>query len=160
MTRWERWAFNVFTLAVTVSGGAYFVMKDLLPHDDPFAVINHPWQPTMLATHVVAAPCLILVFGIVLRSHILGQLLLNARPNRRTGWVSLASFAAMGLSGYLLQVVADPTWLRGLAVTHVATSLVFLAGYTTHLLIGWRLSHRSIASATMDTPLPTVTRLS
>jgi hypothetical protein len=77
------------------------------------------------------------LFGIVLRSHILKKLAGNGRNGRWTGWASLISFCAMALSGYLLQVVASPTALRVAMVTHVVTSAVFVLGYTAHLVRGW-----------------------
>ncbi len=139
MTQWERRLFNGLHAVVAATGVVYFYMKYLLPVHDPFAVINHPWQPFMLAAHVVAAPIFVLVFGMVLRSHILKKLLSNSRPARRSGWLSLTSFAGMALSGYLLQVAADPFWVRVMLVTHVSTSLLFLVGYSAHLVVGWRI---------------------
>ena len=45
----------------------------------------------------------------------------------------------MALSGYLLQVAADPFWVRVMLLTHVSTSLFFLVGYSAHLVVGWRI---------------------
>jgi hypothetical protein len=139
MSRWEAWTFGVLHLVLALTGGIYFYMKYALPNDDPFAVVNHPWQPSMLAAHVVAAPLGMVLFGIVLRSHILKKLATNGSSGRRTGWTSLISFTAMALSGYLLQVVAHPTGLRILMVIHVVTSTVFVLGYTAHVVTGWSL---------------------
>ena len=44
-------------------------MKYLVATEDPFAVVNHPWEPTMLAIHVVAGPVAIAVFSLACRSH-------------------------------------------------------------------------------------------
>ena len=140
MKRWERWSFNALNAVVATTGVVYFSMKYLLATDDPFAVVNHPWQPTMLALHIVAAPILVLLFGIVLRSHVLKKLASNYEPDRRTGWISLLSFSAMALSGYLLQVASTPFWLSTLLVLHLVTSGIFLVGYIVHLVIGWRLA--------------------
>jgi len=139
MSRWESWAFGTLHAVLALTGGGYFVMKYLLRTDDPFALINHPWQPSMLAAHVLAAPLGMVAFGIMLRSHIVTKLTSKNGPGRRSGWTSVVSFAAMALSGYLLQVVASPTWLRVMTVAHVATSIAFVAGYTTHVVGGLRL---------------------
>ena len=139
MSQWERRLFNTLHVVVAATGVAYFYMKFLLPATDPFAVINHPWQPLMLAAHVVAAPIFVLIFGIVLRSHILKKLVSSSRQARRTGWLSLLSFTTMALSGYLLQVASDPAWVRAMLVTHVSTSTVFVFGYSAHLIVGWRI---------------------
>ena len=66
MRPWERWTFGLLALLVSVTGGAYFWMKYMLVNTDPFAVVNHPWQPAMLAAHVVASPPLLLMFGVLL----------------------------------------------------------------------------------------------
>ena len=154
MKRWERWSFNGLNIVVAATGLAYIYMKYLLPSDDPFAVVNHPWQASMLALHVVAAPFVILTFGIVLRSHILKKLVSKSQPDRRTGWISLVSFAAMALSGYLLQVASSVVLLNALVVVHIATSVIFIAGYWAHLLIGWRLLWASDPVSTRATDLP------
>ncbi len=154
MRRWERWALNVTTGVVAVSGLAYLYMKFFMRTDDPFALVNHPWQPSMLALHVIVAPVLILIFGIVLRSHIFGKLAGRHRPNRRTGWLSLLSFAVMAFSGYLLQVVAVPGWIGGLVIIHLASSGIFLVGYGAHLVIGWQVSRSQRAALAHDPLLP------
>ena len=151
MNPWERWSFNALHVVVAATGVAYFYMKYLLRSDDPFAVINHPWESSMLAVHIMAAPFFILIFGILLRSHILTKLLSNNRPARRSGWLSILSFTGMAVSGYLLQIGADQVWLRVLMVTHIGTSVVFVIGYVTHLVVGWRLP-KTTAVTQVPTP--------
>lgn len=142
MNLWETRAFNVLMAVVTATGCAYLWMKYVLRTDDPFSIVNHPWEPEMLAAHIVAAPVAMLVFGMLFRSHVLKKLLSNRKPARRSGWTSLISFAAMALSGYGLQVATDPAWIDAWLWLHVSTSLVFVLGYATHLVIGWELPAR------------------
>ncbi len=147
MKWWEQWAFNLFHGIVAVTGIVYLYMRYVMTAIDPFAVINHPWQPAMLSLHVVAAPIFIAFFGMLFRSHTLRKLLSPDAGNRRTGWMSLISFSTMALTGYLLQVASSPTGLSVLVWAHVSTSLVFVAGYSVHLVIAWRLSRVSPISA-------------
>jgi hypothetical protein len=140
MKRWERNVFNLLALLVTVTGVGYFWMKYALTNPDPFAVVNHPWQGTLLALHVIVSPVFILVFGIVLNSHVMKMLRAPRVPNGPSGLTSLATFAAMVLSGYLLQVSTNEAWLQALVVLHVASGAVFSVAYTLHLVIGTRLS--------------------
>ena len=56
MVWWERWAFNALHVVVAATGFAYLYMKLALVPEDPFALVNHPWQPAMIATHLIAAP--------------------------------------------------------------------------------------------------------
>lgn len=138
MTRWERWAFNGLTLAVTISGFAYLWMRYVIQSDDPFAVVNHPWQSTMLGLHVLVSPLLLLTFGVIFRSHILKKLQTSQQvSNRRSGLTALGTFAAMGASGYLLQVATSDAWLTALLVVHVASASLFTLVYVGHLLISF-----------------------
>ena len=158
MTWWERWAFNAFHTIVAVTGVGYFFMKYAMTTDDPFALINHPWQPAMLSLHVVAAPFFIAFFGMLFRSHTVRKLLSPNRANRRTGWTSLLSFSAMAVSGYLIQVASNPALITVLIWTHIATSTLFVIGYGVHLVIGWRVN--KLPTGTPDTVLPGPARLS
>jgi hypothetical protein len=144
--RWERWSLNVMALVVSLTGFAYFVMKYLLQTSDPFAVVNHPWQMPALNLHVVASPLFILVFGIVLNSHVVKKLRASRLPNRRSGYVSLATFAAMVLSGYLLQITSDAGWLSALVVIHVGSGALFSVAYAAHLVNSFRLARRPPAA--------------
>ncbi|MEQ1911489.1 MAG: hypothetical protein ABMA15_21915 [Vicinamibacterales bacterium] len=143
MRQWERRLFNAATGGVAVTGFAYLWMKYFIQNDDPFALVNHPWQGAMLAWHVVASPLLILAFGIVLNSHVMKKLRVSGMPNRRTGFASLIMFALMVLSGYLLQVTTNESLIRALVVAHVGAGTIFSAAYTIHLVISWRLARRA-----------------
>jgi hypothetical protein len=140
MKVWERWVFGLLTLVVSASGLTYFWMKYLLPSADPFAVVNHPWQTPMLAAHLIASPFLILIFGIILNSHVLKRLGLDRFQNRRSGLLSFGTFFVMTLSGYLLQVMTGEVVLRAIVVLHVASGIVFSTAYVVHLVISWRLA--------------------
>jgi len=139
MKRWERWTLNALSLAVIVTGFAYLWMKYGVQTNDPFAVVNHPWQTSMLSLHVVASPALILIFGIIFNSHVMKKLSATRLPNRRSGLVSLGTFAAMIVSGYLLQVSSSEAWLQTMIVVHVASGAVFAIVYVAHLVISAKL---------------------
>ena len=142
MKRWERWAFNIAAAAVAASGFAYFWMKYFASNDDPFAVVNHPWESAMLNMHVLASPPFILVFGIILNSHIIKKLGASKMPNRRTGLISFGTFAAMVCSGYLLQVAMSEPLTRALVWLHVSSGVIFTVSYAVHLVISTRLVRR------------------
>jgi hypothetical protein len=150
MKTWERWSFNLCALAVAASGFAFFWMKYLVQADDPFAVINHPWQSAMLHLHVLASPFFVLLFGVILNSHIMKKLRATRMPNRKTGLASFGTFAAMIVSGYLLQVATADAWLRALVVVHVASGAVFALTYGTHLVVSYRLVRRPGAAAVQE----------
>ena len=145
MKRWERWSFNALSLAVAATGFAYLWMKYALRTDDPFAVVNHPWQTAMLDIHLLASPPLVLMFGIVFNSHVMKKLRATRLPNRRSGYVSLGTFAAMIVSGYLLQVSSSEWWLQALVVLHVTSGALFTAAYGAHLVLSATLARRQQA---------------
>lgn len=145
MKTWERWTFGLSALGVAVTGAAYFWMKYFVVSHDPFAVVNHPWQGAMLAAHVVLAPALILMFGILLNGHVLKKLGARNIPNRRSGLVSFWTFAVMTVSGYLLQVVTAAAWLSPLIAVHVASGAVFSVVYGAHLVISVRMARAQAA---------------
>lgn len=150
MKPWERWTFSILAVAVSATGFAYGWMKYFLEPLDPFAVVNHPWQSAMLHLHVLASPPFVMVFGMILNSHIMKKLRATKIPNRQSGLASLGTFAAMIASGYLLQVVSAEVWLQALVVLHVASGGVFTAAYGTHLVISYRLVRRLSAAPVRD----------
>lgn len=139
----ERRGFFVLHIVVAVTGFAYLYMKYFVTSDDPFAVVNHPLEPFALSAHIVAAPVFVLFFGMILRTHTLPKLRGASRTNRRTGWVSLASFAAMSVSGYLLQTTVTPWLVRTWFWTHIVAALIFVTGYGIHFGIGWRIGRQA-----------------
>ena len=133
MSRWEGWTFNILTIIVSASGAAYFWMKYLMKNDDPFSVVNHPWEPAMLKAHILAAPLLMLALGMMINSHIVKKLKTkNSRSHRVSGIICLVSFALMAASGYLLQVVVLPSRARALVVVHLAAGGLFVGAYLAH----------------------------
>ena len=140
MTRWEKWTLHVLTMVVTATGIGFFVMKYLMESQDPFAVINHPLQPWLLSLHILTAAPFVLVGGIVFRSHVAGKLGRRGGPNRRSGWLAFLSFPVMVLSGYLLQVVADPVIARATLVVHLSSSGTFAIGFAAHQVVTLKLA--------------------
>ena len=150
MQWWERWAFNGFHALVAVTGFVYLYMKYAMVTLDPFAVVNHPWQSMTLSLHLLAAPVFVVFFGMLFRSHTLRKLASPQAGNRRSGWMSLVSFSAMALSGYLLQVMSNPSWLTAVVWAHVSTSIIFVTGYRVHLIIGWRMNRVSTGADSLS----------
>lgn len=147
MSRWHAWTFHSLSAIVSLTGVVYFWMKHLLETDDPFALVNHPLQPAMLNVHILAAPLLVFVLGLIYGSHIAAKLS-KAGENKRSGLMALFSFLPMVFSGYLLQVASTP-WLRQMAlVLHLVTGAVFALTYLVHQIITvrlWRSSRRKAA---------------
>lgn len=144
MNRLERWSVVIGSFLVTVTGLAYGWMKYLLRSDDPFAVINHPWQPAVLKLHILAAPVLVFGVGLIAVRHVLAHWLAGVSHARRTGVTAAVTVLPMVLSGYLIQAAAEATWLSIAVWTHVVTGLVYGAAFAAHqLLVRGRPANRS-----------------
>lgn len=135
----DRWGFTVLAVVVTVTGFAYLYMNEFITTDDPFALVNHPWQGPTLVVHIVAAPVLIAFFGMLLSIHTLPKLRGRLPFNRRTGLISLWTFSPMALSAYLHQVSTAPLWIDIWWWVHILSACAFVAGYAFHFAIGNRI---------------------
>ena len=135
MTRGVRILTWSTTVAVTVTGLLYAVFAYLVESDDPFALVNHPWQPFTLRAHVLAAPVWLVAFGVVWQAHAWPKLRAGARPRRRSGLALLVVGAIMGLSAYCLQVSVDEGVRFFWIVVHVGSSLLWLAVFALHLVV-------------------------
>lgn len=141
MSRLERILLNLTTLLTAATGLVYAGMKYLVEPADPFSVVNHPWQPLLLSTHVLAAPLLLFGLGLITREHIIGKYRdLRTRKGRRTGILTALTLVPMVGSGYLLQVLTSRGGRDAAGVIHLASGIVFLVAYGLHLAAGARHS--------------------
>jgi len=133
MSRGQVLTLQLSLLAMALTGLVFAWMKYFMKSDDPFAVVNHPWQPHMMSAHVLLGPVAVFAIGWVFGNHI-WPAFVNHAPNRASGIVSMALIAPMVISGYLMQVsVADAT-RKAFAVSHWVSVAVFVIGYIAHLL--------------------------
>jgi hypothetical protein len=135
MNRLERWSVVAGSFLVTFTGVVYGWMKYLLRSDDPFAVINHPWQPAVLKLHILAAPVLVFGLGLIAVRHVLAHWLAGVPHARRTGVTAALTVLPMVLTGYLIQAAAEAAWLTVAVWTHVVTGLVYGAAFAAHQLL-------------------------
>ncbi|MCW5979718.1 MAG: hypothetical protein KIT09_16685 [Bryobacteraceae bacterium] len=146
MRPWETWLTHISTILVAVSGIAYLWMKYALVNDDPFSVVNHPWQPAMLSLHVAAAPVLVFAAGLITNSHIRKKLEVGKREGRRSGLLSIITLPLMIASGYALQIITSRLLSDISLATHIISSSVFVIAYAAHQIAGLR--SKAVARAT------------
>lgn len=108
----------------------YGVLCYAWPRADPYAVINHPWQPYLQHLHVLLAPLLVFALGAMWVAHVW-----PARQQRKrapsgvlTWWLA----GVMVLSGVLVQVVANPTGRAIAGWVHAGTGLAWLLTLLLH----------------------------
>ena len=139
MSRLQLLWLHLSVALTAITGVVFAVMKYLMKSDDEFSVVNHPWQPHMLAAHVVIAPALLFILGWVFSNHMLPKYRFGDRDKHRgTGIASMSLIVPMALSAYLLQVSTNETLREVMAWAHGITSAIFVAAYVTHLVIGRR----------------------
>ena len=130
MNRFQAWLLHLSVIALTTTGAVFAWMRYAMTTDDPFAVANHPWQPTMLHLHVLAAPILVFALGLVFSSHVAPKIENRAKVRKKTGLSALWMIAPMVLSGYALQVVTNENAILTMKVTHWVSSGIFFLNHT------------------------------
>jgi hypothetical protein len=135
MSPWERRSLHGLVGIVSLSGVVYLWMKYGLESGDPFAVVNHPWQPAMLDLHILSAPILLLLLGAIWRGHVAAKLWNGTRSNRRSGWLAIVTAPPMILSGYLLQIATDPLLRQAALLMHLVSGFAFVAAYAAHAVV-------------------------
>jgi thiamine biosynthesis lipoprotein len=131
VNRLESWLLHISTFLLAATGLIYPWMHYWMKPADPFSVVNHPLEPTMLKTHILVSPFLVLGFGLILHSHILFKISTGARISRRTGLILIPSFALMVISGYLLQIIISD-FRRVLVWIHLISGLIWALMYLGH----------------------------
>jgi hypothetical protein len=132
VSRFERWAVWTTSAATLITGLLYLWMKYFLVSDDPFAVGNHPWQPTILKLHILAAPLLTFSVGLVALRHVWRHLRDRVREGRRSGLLAGVVLGPMILTGYLIQAITHESWLEAMAYSHIALGLAFGIALVAH----------------------------
>ncbi len=132
-----RWTFHGANILVAGSGVALAVMIYLMEPTDQWSVVNHPWQPFVQHAHVLVAPLMVFVFGVLWAVHVQPKWQSREPEERRTGLTVIVMAPAMVASGYLLQVAVEPVWRTVWEASHLVTSGLWLAAVAVH--VGGRL---------------------
>lgn len=144
MSRRTALLLHAVTFLLTASGLVYAAMHYLMEPVDPFAVVNHPLEPYMLQAHLVAAPVLVFLIGVILHSHILLKHENGVISGRRSGLLLAWLFGVMVLSGYLLQVFTS-TGHRLLFWLHLCSGSLWALGYAAHQVSAARVKRMMAA---------------
>ncbi len=134
MSRAERLLIHLSNLAVGGTGLVYAWMLYVMESDDPFSIVNHPFQPHVQHFHVLTAPFFVFAVGLIWRRHIWGHWSRKASPSRRSGSSLLFLLVPMILSGYLLQTAVEPDWRKVWEVLHVGAGCLWVVAFVGHFL--------------------------
>ena len=134
MTRFDAWLFHIANGLVSVTGLVYAWMSYVMTTDDPYALVNHPWQPHLLHAHIVAAPMLVFVIGHLWHRHSLKLYRAGMIQGRRSGLSMMTLAFPMIVSGYLIQAAVEPVWRTAWVWVHVIASVLWITGSLGHLV--------------------------
>lgn len=151
MTRFERWAVWLTTAATLATGVAYWWMRELLTPPDPWAVVNHPFQPWLLKAHILAAPAMVFSVGMITSRHVWRHFRIGVRTGRRSGLAAAAAFVVLVGTGYALQVVTPELLLRVLGWAHLLLGI----GYSVGLMAHWPATRNPTTRAAASGPTGT-----
>jgi hypothetical protein len=132
VSRFERRLLHLATLLVGGTGLIYVWMLYFVRPADPYAVVNHPWQPQVQHLHVLAAPLLVFGAGVIWRRHVWAQWQRRVPQGLKSGVALGLTLLPMIASGYLIQTATDDTWRKIWVGVHLTTSGLWLAGYVVH----------------------------
>jgi uncharacterized membrane protein YidH (DUF202 family) len=130
---WEAWSIRVGFALVSASGIVYGAMKYFLSGSNPDSRLGHPWQPAVLAAHVLAAPVAVFAMGLLLRGHALPRLKRREPEGRKTGLSLTAAGMPLVFSGYLAQILTGETLRKGTGWIHAALGLLFALAFLMHI---------------------------
>lgn len=136
MSRFEKWSVWITSALTAATGIGYFVTKYLFTSPDPYAVVNHPWQPFFLKAHILVSPLLLLALGAIALEHVWKHFVCGVRWSRRSGITTALSVLPMVATGYLIQTLTGAGWVRAMALSHIGFGVLFVAGLVVH---GWMI---------------------
>lgn len=128
----ERWSHHGANVLVGGTGLVYAFFLYVASSEDPFSVVNHPFQPHAQHFHVLFAPILVFVVGFSWRRHVAPRLRRRDLSGYLTGLNLAISLFPMVFSGYLIQIAVDPSWRKIWIGVHLAASALWILGYLGH----------------------------
>ena len=143
MNRIEYWFVHLSTILVGVTGLIYAVMRYLMEPMDPYAVVNHPWQPHMQHLHILVAPLVVFAVGLIWQRHITSHWRMGLKTGRGSGIGMVLATAPMVVSGYLIQVTVTDRWRTIWVVAHCVASGLWIAGYVIHQVVAFTRKRRT-----------------
>lgn len=123
---------HLSNLLVGGTGLVYAWMIYLVKPADPYAVVNHPYQPQAQHLHILFAPLIVFTAGLIWRRHIWAQWKRGVEQRRRSGLSLIFLLVPMIVSGYLIQTSVDDAWRRIWVGVHLVASGLWLLAYLGH----------------------------
>lgn len=125
MTKFEKNSFIVINIIISVIGLIYFCYDFFLKVETPFGLRPHPQTSSLLHLHIITAPLLLIIFGVLWKGHIYPKLTKNQTKRKKSGITILIFFSLMSISGYMLQLALGLEIDKTLGLFHTGISLLW-----------------------------------
>lgn len=125
---------NFTNFLVGGTGVALAVLRYGYENDNPFSILNHPWEPHALHAHIIVAPLLVFAIGLIWHRHIWPQWKSKKPQKRRSGFFMMATFIPLVLSAYAIQVSMTDSWRELWIAIHLVTAAIWLIAVILHLV--------------------------
>ncbi|HEY6050816.1 MAG TPA: hypothetical protein VIZ58_06170 [Thermoanaerobaculia bacterium] len=132
MKRLDAWINHCGWGLVSATGIFYGILKYFVHNPDPDSRLGHPWQPSVLAAHLLVAPIAVFALGLVFRRHALARWKRGDREGRRTGGIVLFWGFALIASGYLVPVLTGDAARRWTGWIHAGIGVIVAIAYALH----------------------------
>jgi len=143
VNRLERWSLHLAAFATALTGITYGWARYFGQRLGEFGLEPHPWQGLAQHTHVLTGPVLLFLLGMAVKGHALPAFHTKGQKDQAAGLGLTLVLTPMVLSGYALQVCADPKWRTAIAWIHGPSALLFLFAYGAHLWMARRRALRT-----------------
>jgi uncharacterized membrane protein len=130
MTKFERRVFTLSNLAISLIGILYLIYKYFFVVDTDYGERPHQFTSDLLHLHIITVPLLVLLVGYLYSEHIYPKLKSKKNKRKKSGILIIATFIAMSLSGYVLQVSTEGLSTTG--IIHSAVSVVWIVATLWH----------------------------
>lgn len=146
MSRGLALLIQITTALLTGGGLVWGWLRVFGEPSDEFSAYAHPSEPWLRDSHVLLAPLVLFLIGLVWRSHVWGRIQAGVVERRRTGIALMVLLPPLSLSGYGLQVAAEETWRGVWLWMHLTTGVLFALLWVLHQF-GPRLVQRNGSQA-------------
>ncbi len=130
MNRWLRRALDAIFAVLWTSGCAWLVLQLFFRVEYEFGAVPHPWQPTLLLIHGVAAFFALFVIGWVAGTHVEARWRVNL--NRNSGIALLSLAALLSVSGFASFYLTGESLRAGTATIHEVLGVIVVIPAVVH----------------------------
>lgn len=124
---------HIITFLTIIHGLFFYIIKGYFQIETDYGIRPHPYQAHAQAIHIVLSPLWIFIFGVLFKDHILEKLK-NSKFKKLSGVSSVVFSLLMVLSGYLVQIIYEPSLKEIVVNTHLVTSSLFSVFYFIHII--------------------------